>query len=621
MKFGKFYQEQLQTLGVPQKWLDKAVDYKELKKVIHKYMEHVEKLGLNKDSLKLLLKEGELQIITNNFECLPDEEEHQLNSALVRTTTNSSDFSIEKYLNRDKSLVPETNQKISNSIYSVPASSLIGSKALDLGIQYGKNPFDTNTHFPGSAASSVYSFAVQATKEKYQDDSSLLNDSKDDSIIRSRHKYITQFSIDEFEIKILGFSDDVLEYKKSFAKYQFNDNDKYLHPKLRLYLINPAYTKRNEKHIQSESEDDEKNTELSSTIILKIFGCFNEANENDESVQKLDIHEINYAYLSIDISAINDDYFFRTIIDEINGLSTLTEELEKDLAVKIRNTKKVVESYSQPKRFRTDKSVWRQIFEMYTEYRIFFQTDDLHGERPFGEAEKRLRLFQKEIIQSHLASRFNHKQSRLALKEFIELNAELLISLKYNSLNKIAIEKILKKFDKRTSLGIKKKFPVMCLNQGDSFLKKSVVHDIYTSISSEVVSIVPMIENYYDCPVCFMLAYRPITLNCGHTFCLQCVLNMKNNISAKRKKKGNPSSNIEEGNFDEEDACPVCRAHTIELADITNINVELMNFMELHFPKECQEKIKMRKKEIDEQREKKYYQMMNLREGAECIIC
>ena len=68
------------------------------------------------------------------------------------------------------------------------------------------------------------------------------------------------------------------------------------------------------------------------------------------------------------------------------------------------------------------------------------------------------------------------------------------------------------------------------------------------------------------------MAWKPIRLNCGHVFCVRCL------IKAQRKKMVH---------------CPVCRQHNSVLdADASNLDVALMNFLKLYFPKEIKEKRK-----------------------------
>lgn len=68
------------------------------------------------------------------------------------------------------------------------------------------------------------------------------------------------------------------------------------------------------------------------------------------------------------------------------------------------------------------------------------------------------------------------------------------------------------------------------------------------------------------------IAWRPIRLECGHVFCVRCL------IKAHRKQL-----------YD----CPICRQNNaVGNADANNLDQSLQNFMLLYFPKEIKEKRK-----------------------------
>lgn len=68
------------------------------------------------------------------------------------------------------------------------------------------------------------------------------------------------------------------------------------------------------------------------------------------------------------------------------------------------------------------------------------------------------------------------------------------------------------------------------------------------------------------------IAWRPIRLECGHVFCVRCL------IKAHKKRM-----------YD----CPICRQeHAVGNADAHNLDQTLQSFMLLYFPKEIKEKRK-----------------------------
>lgn len=133
----------------------------------------------------------------------------------------------------------------------------------------------------------------------------------------------------------------------------------------------------------------------------------------------------------------------------------------------------------------------------------------------------------------------------------------------------------------------KTEFPAFA--KTNAMLVENVVLALYSGITSQLVSVVPQVDNH-SCPICYgmyarcwgtidvvfthvcilAVAWRPIRLECNHVFCVRCL------IKAHRKKL-----------YD----CPLCR-HTgaVVNADATNLDKGLQNFLLLYFPREIKEK-------------------------------
>nr|POF14235.1 hypothetical protein CFP56_03259 [Quercus suber] len=95
---------------------------------------------------------------------------------------------------------------------------------------------------------------------------------------------------------------------------------------------------------------------------------------------------------------------------------------------------------------------------------------------------------------------------------------------------------------------------------------------MYAEIGSKVISIVPQIDDW-DCPVCYSMAWRPVSLGCCNSrFCIRCVIKMQDE-DMKR--------------------CPCCNSETVMQADGRNIDFDAMDFLEKYFPLE----VKKRQKE------------------------
>ena len=128
-------------------------------------------------------------------------------------------------------------------------------------------------------------------------------------------------------------------------------------------------------------------------------------------------------------------------------------------------------------------------------------------------------------------------------------------------------------FDKRTSLPVAKTFPIVV--QSDKLLAGSVAKDICAQVSSELISVVPQLDDYL-CPICFAVAYWPLRLDCQHVFCSRCLVKMS--------RKG-------------ERFCPLCRADVIMRAGIDNFDNDRAAFLREYFAKEVKDKVKSNERE------------------------
>ena len=98
-------------------------------------------------------------------------------------------------------------------------------------------------------------------------------------------------------------------------------------------------------------------------------------------------------------------------------------------------------------------------------------------------------------------------------------------------------------FDKRTALGVQQTFAD--LEVTEAFLSQTMAKSMCFKISDELISVIPQLNDYL-CPVCFNISFKPIRLNCGHVFCIRCMIVMQ------RAR---------------EDHCPLCRGSVIMQAD------------------------------------------------------
>lgn len=272
----------------------------------------------------------------------------------------------------------------------------------------------------------------------------------------------------------------------------------------------------------------------------------------------------------IEIPLVFDGEFFNILQSDVDSLDILQQQEEKSMEGDITALGKDVSAVTRPAKFsKSDLNRWREIFDLYVDAQIFFSSHEIdHGSRSSAKAVQNLVWFQKEIQKRDLLNKFKMPSSRLAYNRFLQLNATLLQNLKFQEINKTAINKILKKFDKRTSLGASVSFRAAVRSQ--KFLAGNVAKRMCAQLAQEVVSVVPRVDDY-TCPICFSIAWYPVRLRCSHIFCVRCVIKMQ-----RESKK----------------QCPLCRDEVVMEADLSNIDKNLEKFMRLYFRRETDEKQK-----------------------------
>lgn len=248
----------------------------------------------------------------------------------------------------------------------------------------------------------------------------------------------------------------------------------------------------------------------------------------------------------IEVPLVFDGEFFNILQTDVDSLDVLQEQEEKSMETDIKVLSEQVSAVAKPskKLAKSDLNRWREIFDLYLDAQVFFSSHEQdHGARSSTKAVQQLIWFQKEVQSRDLLAKFKVSSSRVAYARFLQLNATLLQNLKFQEINKTAITKILKKFDKRTSLGASVSFRAAVRAQ--RFLAGNVAKKLCAQLSQEVVSVVPRVDDY-SCPICFSIAWYPVRLKCSHFFCVRCIIKMQ------REKKEN---------------CPLCREQVVMEAD------------------------------------------------------
>jgi E3 ubiquitin-protein ligase BAH len=88
---------------------------------------------------------------------------------------------------------------------------------------------------------------------------------------------------------------------------------------------------------------------------------------------------------------------------------------------------------------------WRELFDLYLQAAVFFSTKEASsGSRSPASAARQLEWFQSEVNKRGLVAAFKLPASRQALDRFVKINISLLLNLKFQEINQVAIVKILK---------------------------------------------------------------------------------------------------------------------------------------------------------------------------------
>ncbi|CAG8513657.1 18786_t:CDS:10 [Dentiscutata erythropus] len=286
-----------------------------------------------------------------------------------------------------------------------------------------------------------------------------------------------------------------------------------------------------------------------------------------------------------------DGEFFVMLLKELYQLNSLQKQNQDKFNTNLKNLREMLIEVTSP--FKKDIYTWRQIFQIYMEYKIFVgNTESDRKERNWELAQKQLTCFIDRIDKSHLVKKLKHPLSKTAFDKFVSLNVTLVLMKQFQYFNLMATTKLIKKHDKKTHL-------VTMFR--DLLEKYFLTENTFRSLCydmEQLTSIIPQIDDY-QCPICLNLAWKPIRLCCMHVFCVRCL------VKSVRKGMRN---------------CPICRAkNAVYNADQSNLDVCLMNFMDLYFP------LEVYKKQKDDDRERVAEEMealtgLRIDERQTCVL-
>jgi E3 ubiquitin-protein ligase BAH len=295
------------------------------------------------------------------------------------------------------------------------------------------------------------------------------------------------------------------------------------------------------------------------------------ANQRNASVSDIQKSRPGEEIEIVEVPLTADSEFFRMLRREIAKLEQLQKSQQEQLKEQIQQLglelAAMKASSSKDKKAKANIEAWREIFRLYTESQIFFSSHEQDaGARDVEHAQKQLELFSSQLTKQRGLSLKLDGNARAALDRFLRINLNLLQFLRFQDMNRVAVTKIMKKFDKRTALPAKESLP-KSLTQAP-FIARDLAKATTFTISEELLTLIPALDDYL-CPVCFSVSFKPVRLRCQHVFCIRCLIVMQRV---------------------EQDHCPLCREPTVLEASSLNMDKKLQAFLKTNFPNEVKAK-------------------------------
>ncbi|KAF7324866.1 hypothetical protein MKEN_00528700 [Mycena kentingensis (nom. inval.)] len=403
------------------------------------------------------------------------------------------------------------------------------------------------------------------------------------------------------------------------VEYEFNGNSGHIEPRLRLLVDPPnAPTPLDAAGLHALDEDgegdpaDEEANAASQVALLWALQRRAELAEPPDPGEQTKVAMV--------IPLVSDSAFFQLLATTLHGLSDHLLTIRAQFVLTLTELTKTVSDSARPSSSgsgfkvhsalradaggvrvdassrKSDLYSWREIFQIYVEAEIFESVSERHhGERSIDDAEARLKLFVERVTARGLGDgrKLKLPQSRKALESFLQLNLFILNVKKFELANAEATRKILKKHAKRTALPATDSHntsPLALLPSADTSLPRILVQELGTTL----LPVIPSLEDY-ACLICTSIAFKPIRLRCSHLFCVRCLVKMQ--------KRGNGD-------------CPMCRSPCVLLADRSNVDWALLNFMRDWFPEEANLKLKQNEDEAAQEQ----LQELGIDPNQKCVV-
>jgi len=244
---------------------------------------------------------------------------------------------------------------------------------------------------------------------------------------------------------------------------------------------------------------------------------------------------------TVEVPLTSDSEFFQILRKELANLEKIQQSEQERLQSEITRLGRDLRDLktSKSKRSKAEIQAWREIFKQYNDAQVFLSSHEQDaGARDAAKAQQQLQLFTTSLSADQGRLKLG-REANAALEDFMHINMNLLRLMKFQEINRTALTKIMKKFDKRTALHAQS--TISNALRRSPFMAQDLAKATCFTISEELLHIIPQIDDYL-CPICFALSYKPVRLRCGHVFCIRCLIVMQRA---------------------EQDHCPLCRGEVV----------------------------------------------------------
>lgn len=588
MKFAKVFQQVLEDEHIPEEWVSSAIQYKALKKCINKVVEELEEFGLEKQTLQALLDYKQKAAIDSQNPDQPIvsyEFENEAKGPVVPKLSVTIDTLSE--LPVDAKLSPDTLERIKN-IAEIESSriSVIHKNVTvnDPAALPSPSPsprfeeLDNSSSAGGAAASTHKVIEIKLRSDSEFFDMLTSELMQLDTLKKAQEEQLLNL-INELT-SVVGKVVDPNRHPQGSNRFsRKGGSDMYVWRE-----IFREYIEANIFFSTAEYESGEHDADMARQRLLffaqRIMGDPDDPITFRQFQQQLKEQRQQDELRVMSHNSTESHPPPQQLHQELPHLETLADESYQHEAGTYSRALGLLSRVRHRKESHGTANATKPAFSASTQLTRATTTTASDGSRKITPAP------------NSVLRKFRHPDSRPAFKSFWLLNNALLQALQFQTLNKTAITKILKKFDKQTALTSSVSFPLVMAQSQHPFMATSLAKSICYVMAERLLPVTPQIEDFL-CPICTSIAYKPIRLDCSHVFCVRCLVHLQRS---------------------NEDRCPICRAAVVLNADERNLDEARLEYLKLYFPKETREKQAETERQIAEE------QLEKLKTSGECVI-